>query len=64
MTTCTNVTISCPNNANSTKNNTDDSEDTNIEGFNLADFDLTFGVFETLPGLKKLLTFSGPLNFT
>lgn len=61
MTTCTNGTDS---GGDDKKNTTTDDGDANIDGFNLNDIDPTFGIFETLPGLKKLFTFSGPLNFT
>lgn len=62
MTVCTNETDSGGDDKKNTT--TDDGEDANIDGFNLNDIDPTFGIFETLPGLKKLFTFSGPLNFT
>jgi len=68
VTDCNSTTNGTDNNTsggNGTKKNTDDKDaDVNIDGFNLNELDLTFGIFEALPGLKKLLTFSGPLNFT
>lgn len=63
MTTCTNGTDNNTSGGDDQKDTTDDP-DANIDGFNLNDIDPTFGIFETLPGLKKLFTFSGPLNFT
>lgn len=62
VTTCTNGTDNNTSGGGTKKNDTD--SEPNIEGFNLNDIDPTFGIFEKLPGLKKLLTFSGPLNFT
>lgn len=63
VTTCTNGTDNNTSGGDDKKETTDDP-DANIDGFNLNDIDPTFGIFETLPGLKKLFTFSGPLNFT
>tara|TARA_B110000305_G_C19314056_1_gene575455 strand:+ start:475 stop:666 length:192 start_codon:yes stop_codon:yes gene_type:complete len=63
VTTCTNGTDNNTSGGDDKKETTDDPDE-NIDGFNLNDIDPTFGIFETLPGLKKLFTFSGPLNFT
>jgi hypothetical protein len=34
-----------------------------LANFNLADFDWTFGIFESVPGIEFLLTLQGPFEF-
>lgn len=50
---------------NDTTNETYDTRDyVNPDDINLADFDWSFGLYSTFPGLKYLAELSGPLNFT
>jgi len=50
------------------EDNTTEEYDTrdyvNPDDINLADFDWSFGLYGTFPGLKYLAQISGPLNFT
>lgn len=39
-------------------------DQTSIDDFNLADFDWSFGLFDSYPGLEDIVKIGGPFQFT